>query len=47
MTVRLIEGTPTRIDKVLKGGEVRSVFVRRAVEAELAKRERLLEKKRA
>jgi hypothetical protein len=39
MTIRLVKGTALRIDAVLYGGEVRSAFVRRAVEAELARRE--------
>jgi len=46
-TVRLLTGTATRIDKVLHGGEVRSAFVRRAVEAEIARREAKLAKKAA
>jgi metal-responsive CopG/Arc/MetJ family transcriptional regulator len=36
---RLPEGTSARIDRVLKGGELRSAFVRAAVEAELQRRE--------
>ena len=38
--VRLPEGTIDRIEKVLKGGELRSRFIRAAVEAELRRRER-------
>jgi metal-responsive CopG/Arc/MetJ family transcriptional regulator len=38
--VRLPEGTIDRIEKVLKGGELRSGFIRTAVEAELRRRER-------
>jgi hypothetical protein len=38
--VRLAAGTIVRIEKVLKGGELRSGFIRAAVEAELLRRER-------
>jgi Arc/MetJ-type ribon-helix-helix transcriptional regulator len=38
-TIRLSESTWQRMRKVLKGGEVRSAFVRAAVLAELEKRE--------
>lgn len=37
--VRLPEGSVERIHRVLKGGELRSAFVRAAVEAELQRRE--------
>lgn len=40
MNVRLLEGTSARIDKVLKGGEIRAMFIRAAIEAELKRRER-------
>jgi metal-responsive CopG/Arc/MetJ family transcriptional regulator len=40
MTVRVPQGTLDRIDRQLKGGELRSVFIRRAVQTELAKREK-------
>jgi len=40
MTVRVPEGTMDRISSVLYGGELRSVFIRVAVEAELSRRER-------
>ena len=40
MTVRIPEGTLGRIDRQLKGGELRSVFIRQAVEAELRRREK-------
>ena len=38
VTVRLPEGTGSRIDKVLYGGELRSAFIREAIEAELQRR---------
>jgi hypothetical protein len=37
--VRLPAGTAKRIDNVLNGGELRSAFIRHAVEAELQRRE--------
>lgn len=40
MTVRVPGGTMDRISGVLRGGELRSGFVRVAVEAELARREK-------
>ena len=41
--VRLPEGTGARIDAVLNGGELRSAFIRVAVEAELRRREAVRE----
>lgn len=38
-TIRLPAGTNERIDRMLYGGEVRSAFIRRAVLAELERRE--------
>lgn len=38
MTVRVPEGTLACIDQHLKGGELRSAFIREAVEAEIARR---------
>lgn len=38
MTVRVPEGTLELIDKHLMGGELRSVFIRKAVDAELKRR---------
>jgi hypothetical protein len=37
--VRLPRGTSKRIDKVLRGGELRSAFIRMAVMTELRRRE--------
>ncbi len=37
--VRLVPGTLDRIEKVLKGGELRSRFIRAAIDAELQRRE--------
>jgi hypothetical protein len=45
MTVRVPEGTMDRISSVLHGGELRSVFIRVAVEAELLRREKKLRKR--
>ena len=42
VTIRLLAGSGKRIDKVLKGGELRAAFVRHAVEAELERREKQL-----
>lgn len=42
--IRLAKGTGPRIDRVLYGGELRSDFVRAAIEAELQRREREAEK---
>lgn len=39
VNLRIPEGTMVRIDDVLNGGEVRSAFVRHAIEAEIQKRE--------
>jgi len=39
LTMRLPGGSFARIDRVLKGGEIRAAFFRMAVEAELQKRE--------
>jgi hypothetical protein len=39
MQARLPLGTFARMDRVLRGGELRSAFLRRAVEAELQRRE--------
>jgi metal-responsive CopG/Arc/MetJ family transcriptional regulator len=39
INARLPNGTSDRIDRVLNGGEVRSAFIRHAVEAELQRRE--------
>lgn len=39
LTVRVSYDTLARMDRVLRGGEVRSEFIRRAVEAELQARE--------
>lgn len=38
---RLRAGTLTRIDKVLKGKEKRSDFIREAIEREVSRRERV------
>lgn len=38
VTVRMPNGTLSRIDKVLKGGEIRAAFIRFAVEEELKRR---------
>jgi hypothetical protein len=38
MTVRVMQGTFDRMDRLLKGGELRSTFIRKAVEAEIAHR---------
>lgn len=40
MTVRLPADTDRRIDRVLKGGEIRSAFIRTAVIKELELREK-------
>lgn len=40
INARVPDGTFERIDKVLKGGEVRSAFLRAALEAELKRREK-------
>jgi len=47
MTVRVPEGTMDRISSVLYGGELRSVFIRVAVEAELLRREKAARKRAA
>jgi len=47
LTMRLPAGSFDRIHRVLKGGELRSAFVRVAVEAELQKREEAERRKRA
>lgn len=39
ITSRLPNGTGERMDKVLYGGELRSAFIRMAIETELKKRE--------
>jgi hypothetical protein len=39
VNVRVTPGTIDRIEKVLKGGELRSAFVRAAIAAELQRRE--------
>lgn len=39
VNARLPAGTGERMDRVLKGGELRSAFIRAAVEAELQRRE--------
>ena len=39
INARLPVGTGERIDQVLNGGELRSAFIRHAVEAELQRRE--------
>lgn len=44
-TIRLPAGTNARINRVLKGGELRSGFFRAAVEAELRRREQASSKK--
>lgn len=46
VTARLPEGTNGRIDRVLRGGELRSHFIRIAVEAELQKREKAAKRQR-
>jgi metal-responsive CopG/Arc/MetJ family transcriptional regulator len=46
MTVRVPEGTMDRINNLLRGGELRSVFIRTAVEAELTRREKKLTQQR-
>jgi hypothetical protein len=38
IAARMPDGTGERIDEVLYGGEVRAVFVRRAVDNEIARR---------
>ena len=38
ITIRIPKGTGERIDKVLYGGELRSAFIREAIEAELGRR---------
>lgn len=45
MTVRVPEGTLAEIDTVLKGGELRSVFIRQAVQTELAKRKKAAQRR--
>jgi metal-responsive CopG/Arc/MetJ family transcriptional regulator len=45
VNARLTRGTGERIDRVLYGGEVRSAFIRRAVETELQRREAELKDK--
>jgi metal-responsive CopG/Arc/MetJ family transcriptional regulator len=45
MTVRVPEGTLAEIDTVLKGGELRSVFIRQAVQSELAKRKKAAQRR--
>lgn len=44
--IRLPKGTGARMDRVLKGGEIRAAFVRAAVEAELRRREGMIAKKK-
>jgi metal-responsive CopG/Arc/MetJ family transcriptional regulator len=44
--VRLSKGDLERIARVLHGGELRSDFIRAAIEAELRRRERKLEVKK-
>ena len=39
INARLPQGTGERMDRVLKGGELRSAFIRAAIEAELQRRE--------
>lgn len=39
LNVRLLEGSLDRIDKVLRGGEIKAMFIREAIEAELQRRE--------
>ncbi len=46
MTVRVPEGTLGRIDALLLGGELRSAFIRKAVETELKRRMRLNARRR-
>jgi len=46
MTVRVPEGTMDRINGLLRGGELRSVFIRTAVEAELTRRAKKLAQQR-
>ena len=46
MQARLPKGTLKRMDKVLKGGEIRSHFLRNAVENELRHREAALKRRR-
>jgi len=45
MQARLPKGTFKRMDRVLRGGELRSHFLRVAVEAELKKREGVLKRR--
>lgn len=45
MQARMKKGTFKRMDRVLKGGELRSHFLRTAVEAELRKREAVLKRR--
>ena len=47
INARVPEGTGERMDKVLKGGELRSAFIRVAIEAELKRREKALEKSKS
>ena len=47
LPIRLPEGSTRRIDRVLKGGELRSAFAREAVERELQRREGLMRKREA
>jgi metal-responsive CopG/Arc/MetJ family transcriptional regulator len=42
--IRLAKGVLPRIDRVLHGGELRSDFIRAAIDAELQRREREAEK---
>lgn len=44
INARLPEGTLNRMDKVLMGGELRSAFIRMAVDKELRRREAALAK---
>ena len=39
INIRVAEGTNARIDKVLRGGEIRAAFIREAIERELERRE--------
>lgn len=45
MQARLPKGTLKRMDKVLKGGEIRAHFLRAAVENELRRREGALKRR--
>ena len=45
INARVPAGTGKRMDSVLKGGELRSAFIRAAIDAELKRREKKLRQK--